>query len=345
MNLNLFLLPAGIMFLAGCGVDIEDQNTATEHKPEIPRDFPAMAVPADNPLSGEKFILGRRLFYDKKFAADFSVSCGSCHQQEAAFSDKGNPVSTGFHGLKGTRNAPGLTNAGYLPFLLWEGGVESLEKQALAPIVNPVEFNIHTDTLLKRLKADPAYPPLFSAAWGSPEINMERVTKSIATFQRYLVSGNSEFDKWNRGETNRMSESAKRGFDLFFGETGDCFHCHAGFNFTDQGFHNNSNAGSYADPGRYLLTSRDSDIGKFKTPTLRNVALSAPYMHNGSYTTLEEVVRNYNAGGKGHPNADILMRPLGLSDQDILDLVAFLESLTDTAFIQNPDFSDPGTLK
>jgi len=341
MKLNWFLLPVGIFFLTGCGVDVEDGSGPTPHPPDVPRDFPAVPIPADNPMTLEKFELGRRLFYDRKFSADQSVSCGSCHQQANGFADGGNAVSKGFHGLTGKRNAPGLSNVAYQPFLLWEGGVESLEKQVLAPIVNPVEFNIHTDTLMMRLAMDPVYPALFEKAWGSKDVTMERITKSISAFERYLITGNSEFDKWNRGEPNILSSEAKRGFDLFFGETADCFHCHGGFNFTDQNFHNNSNASVYEDAGRYLLTSRDSDIGKFKTPTLRNIALTAPYMHNGSYQTLDEVIRNYNAGGKGHPNADILMRPLGLSEQDISDLIQFLNSLTDTSFIRNPEFSDP----
>ncbi|NUQ82078.1 MAG: c-type cytochrome [Bacteroidetes bacterium] len=334
---RLFVL---LILLTACGVETEEGGP-TPASPSVPRNFPPVPVPGDNLLTQEKFELGRQLFFDKAFAKDYSVSCGSCHQPAAGFADGGKAVSTGFHGLTGTRNAPGLTNTAYLDSYLWEGGVPTLEKQALAPIVNPVEFNIHPDTLVMRIAMNPVYPPQFEEAFGSREVTLERITKSIATFERFLISGNSEFDKWNRGEPNQMTASAKRGFDVFFGESGDCFHCHVGFNFTDNDFHNNSLAAVYSDPGRYLLTSRDEDIGKFKTPTLRNVALTAPYMHDGSIGTLEEVVRHYNSGGKHHPNADILMRPLGLKEDEMADLVAFLESLTDTSFTNQPNLQPP----
>lgn len=303
--------------------------------------FPPVPEPADNPTTEAKAELGRHLFFDKRFSANNTVSCGSCHESQAAFSDPGESTSVGFEGGRTTRNAPSLTNVAYNTSLFWEGGIPTLEQQAVAPIINPIEMGMNTDTLIVKLEQEPLYVNLFNQAWGSSEITLERVTKSISAYERTLLSGSSPYDEWNRGDDNAIDESAKRGIALFFGEKGDCFHCHGGFNFTDNLFHHNGLDSVTIDEGRYRITNLESDKGKFRTPTLRNIALTGPYMHDGRFFTLEEVVRHYNSGGKRHPNKDALMRPLGLSDGDIADLVAFLESLTDEVFVQDPALQNP----
>lgn len=317
-----------------------DQPT-TDDIVNVPSDFPAIQTPQDNPISAEKADLGRSLFYDTRLSLDRSVSCGSCHHQEFAFSDGGNAVSRGFDGHTGLRNARSLTNVAYNTAFFWDGGVPTLEVQALAPILHPDEMNMNTDTLVARLETDQRYREMFQRAWGTPEITIERITKSIATFERRLISSDSPFDRWNRGDSGAMSAAAVRGYQLFFGEQGDCFHCHGSFNFTDNGFHNDGIDSTTGDPGRFRITNRVLDNGKFMTPTLRNVAVTGPYMHDGRFSSLEEVVHHYNRGGTGDSNQDPVVRPLHLSDNEIADLVAFLNALTDATFLSDTSLSNP----
>ncbi len=329
-----------LALLSGCS----DVSGVVENPDDVlkpPAGFPAIAVPADNPYSAAKAELGRRLFYDTRLSRDYSVSCGSCHRQEHAFTDA-SALSSGFEGRIGSRNAMTLTNVAYNTSFFWDGGVPTLEQQAIAPIIHPDEMNMHTDTLVTRLRSAPVYAELFAKAWGTSDISLERITRSIATFERRLLSSESGYDKWKRGDWDAMSGAAVRGSELFFGEKGDCFHCHGSFNFSDNMFHNNAiDSISTGDEGRFKLTQRSSDMGSFRTPTLRNVALTGPYMHDGRFATLEEVVRHYNSGGKPHPSRDALMRPLGLTPREEEDLVEFLKALTDPAFLSDTSLSDP----
>jgi cytochrome c peroxidase len=335
------LFAAASLILSGCSGDESPIQPPADIVGAPFPGFPVVPEPADNPTTEAKAELGRYLFYDTRFSQNNTISCGSCHKPEGAFSDQGQSTSVGFEGGRTTRNAPGLTNVAYNTSLFWEGGVLSLEVQAVAPIINPIEMGMNTDTLLVKLRAEPLYSSLFLQAWGSSEITLERVTKSISAFERTLLSGSSPYDEWNRGDDNAISESAKRGVSLFFGEKGDCFHCHGGFNFTDNMFHNNGLDSVTIDEGRYRITNDETDKGKFRTPTLRNIALTGPYMHDGRFATLDQIVRHYNSGGKRHINRDPLMRPLGLSDGEIDDIVAFLESLTDPTFTDNPALQNP----
>jgi cytochrome c peroxidase len=338
----LLILPLLALLLMGCvKVDGVVEPAAESFRFKSLRGFPPVPVPADNPMTTAKTTLGRYLFFDKRFSRDSSVSCASCHKPEYAFSDAGNRTSAGFAGLRGTRNAPSLTNVAYNTSLFWEGGIPTLELQVIAPILNPVEMNMNTDTLISRLAQDARYALLFRQAWGDSRITLERITKSIAAFERTFLSGSSPFDQWLQGKQDAISASAKRGADLFFGERGDCFHCHGGFNFTDNQFHNTGLDSITIDEGRYRITNIEADKGKFKTPTLRNIAVTQPYMHDGRFQTLEEVVRHYNSGGKPHPNRDPLIRPLGLTESEIQDLVAFLQALTDTSFLHDPEIQNP----
>lgn len=335
VRFGIVLLLAAVA--GGCSGVSEGPDDSGGNLP--PAGFPEMIVPADNPTTEAKALLGRHLFYDTRFSRDFSTSCGSCHLQEHAFSDTLS-FSRGVEGRTGTRNAPSLTNVGYNTSFLWEGGVPTLEQQAIVPVLHPDEMDMHTDTLVARLESEPVYAPLFRNAWGDGAITIERITKSLAAFQRTLVSGDAPYDRYRLGDASAMTDAAKRGEELFFNETGDCFHCHGGYNFTDNDFHNNGLAAT-ADEGRFGVTQRGLDRGKFKTPTLRNIAVTAPYMHDGRFATLEDVLDHYNAGGEGHPNSDPLMRPLGLTDGEKRDLIEFLKGLTDEKFRTDTTLGNP----
>lgn len=328
-----------LMLLSSCGpTDAPPSNNDVN---PTPKHFPIIEYPVDNKYSHAKAELGRRLFYDKRFSQDYSVSCGSCHKQEFAFSDGGNAVSKGFMGRVGTRNAMALVNVGYNTSQLWIGGVPTLEQQVLAPILHPAEFAISIDSLVERLNSVPIYKTLFKNAWGDTSVTIERITKSIAIFERRLISGDSRYDKYVNGDRSALSFDEEVGMTLFFDERGDCFHCHGSFNFTDNGFHNNGIDSVMIDQGRYELTGNESDRSHFRSPTLRNIALTSPYMHDGRFTTLDEVLTHYNSGGKSHPTKDPLMRPLGLSQEQKDAIIAFLRSLTDESFIRDTSLSDP----
>ena len=331
-----FLLTTAL--LAGCG-EVAGSLDADRPAVEVPTDFPPMPFPSDNVTTPEKIALGRRLFYDRRLSLDSSISCGSCHVQARGFSDS-NRLSIGVDGRIGRRNAPSLANSGYARALNWEGGVPSLEQQAIVPITHPDEMAMNSDTLVARIVATPLYHTLFSAAWGDDNVTFARITKSLGAFQRSLVSGSSRFDRMRRGEKGLLNAQELRGRDLFFGETGDCFHCHGSFNFNDNDFHNNGLAAT-EDIGRFDVTQSRFDDGAFRTPTLRNVAVTAPYMHDGRFGTLRDVVSFYNRGGDGHPNSDPLVRPLGMNEEEIDALVAFLGTLTDDDFLRDTMHNDP----
>jgi cytochrome c peroxidase len=302
--------------------------------------FPILHVPKDNPQSPDKIQLGRKLFYDPRLSADDSISCSSCHQQQFAFSNAGNAVSSGIRGQKGSRNAPSLGNVAWKKSFFWEGGSPSLELQAMGPLTAHDEMGIEPSALVTKLKKIPEYNKLFSSVF-KEGISMSNITKAIASFERTLITNRSPYDQYQQGNEKAMSESAIRGLELFLGESGDCFHCHNGFNFTTETLHNTGLKLTNPDLGLARLTGRKSDEGKFKTPSLRNVAITAPYMHDGSVPTLELALEHYNKGGLDNPNVDKLMRPLGLSKAEIGDLIEFLKALTDIEFTRDPRFAAP----
>jgi cytochrome c peroxidase len=313
---------------------------ATAFVVKVPQDFPPMPVPGDNPMTVEKVELGRKLFYDKRLSSDNTISCASCHKQAFAFSDGGKVVSAGVAGRKGTRNAPPLANVGYRKSLFWEGGAASLELQAVGPITHPDEMNMDPPKLVAKLGKVPEYSQGFKKVFPDG-ISMLNIIRAIAAFERTLVSAGSPWDRFNAGDKTALSESALRGLELFFSETGDCFHCHVGHNFTNEDLTNTALYTVYQDQGLARITKKDDDIGKFKTPSLRNVELTAPYMHDGSIKTLREVVKHYNNGGQPNLNADALMRPLGMTDAQIDDLVEFMKSFTDKGFVKDPRYGPP----
>ncbi|NOT62555.1 MAG: c-type cytochrome [Acidobacteria bacterium] len=283
--------------------------------------------PSDNPYTTAKMELGRALFFDKRLSADETVACASCHDPKFAFTD-GQPFSTGVRNQKGGRSAPTVINRVYSVEQFWDGRAVTLEEQAKGPIQNPIEMATTHDAVVTKLRGVKGYAPLFRAAFGSEDVDIDRVAKAIATFERRVVSGNSAYDRYKAGNKTALSESARRGFMVFF-DKAKCDQCHFGINFTDGSFNNLGVGMDKPEPdlGRELYTKRASERGAFKTPTLREIARTAPYMHDGSLTTLEDVVEYYNKGGNPNPNLDQRMKKLDLTEQDKKDLVEFLKSL------------------
>lgn len=303
----------------------------------VPQGFPAPVFPADNELTQARWALGKKLFYDPVMSSDSTISCASCHHAAKAFSDTV-ALSPGVAGRPGTRNAPTLANIGYHPYFTRDGGVPTLEMQILVPIQEHNEFDFNILLIVERLLRDSTYIRMSREGYGrDPDAYV--ITRSIACFERTMVSGQSRYDAYFfQGENTALTAAEKRGMDLFFSKKTDCSQCHADFNFTNYAFENNGLYADYPDPGRFRLTGLETDLARFKVPTLRNVTLTAPYMHDGSFPTLESVVAHYNAGGQTHPNKSALVRPLGLTAGEQADLAAFLRSLTDEKFVNNPKF-------
>lgn len=307
---------------------------------KTPLGLPPVPVPADNPPTAETVALGRRLYYDPILSADNTVSCASCHAPEAGFTDT-HPASIGVGGKKGTRHSPTVINSAYNSAQFWDGRAPSLEEQAKGPIANPVEMaSTHAD-VVKRLQADPKYVARFMEAWGTEGITIDLVVRSIASFERTVLCGNSPFDRFYYGhDKNALSASALRGLKLFMNpKKGNCAVCHTiGKDyalFTDNKFHNLGIGadiqGNMVDLGRFEQTKNDADWGAFKTPTLRNIARRAPYMHDGSFPTLKDALGHYIGGGNMNPHLDKEIHALDfLSFDERQDILAFLESLTAT---------------
>lgn len=333
---------------------------------DLPEHFPRPNVPDDNPMSAAKVELGRYLFYDTRLSVDGSTACATCHQQDLAFTD-GRALSVGATGDLTPRSAMSLINVAYNARQTWANTIlVKLEDQALVPLFNeePVEMGLsgREDVVLKMLAVDARYPGLFAKAFGgdADPISISNITKAIAAFERSIISGRSPYDRYIAGDASALSESEVRGMDLFFSEQLECFHCHGGFNFTDSsvhgtddiftlafhntGLYNVDGTGGYPpdNQGIYEFTGNPLDIGFFKAPTLRNIAVTAPYMHDGSIETLEEVLDHYAAGGRvPNPNTSEFVPGFVLTDDERTDVLAFLESLTDEAALTDPRWSDP----
>tara|TARA_B100000927_G_scaffold70298_1_gene55744 strand:- start:9376 stop:10494 length:1119 start_codon:yes stop_codon:yes gene_type:complete len=365
MRMGLYAL--AVLVLTGCERCQDDvlpcatpdcSPAATPYTLEIPPFFPPMDIPEDNPLTVEGIELGRLLFWEKDLSADGSMSCGSCHLPSAGFSDP-NPYSTGITGAQGIRNAMAIINIGWSPTFFWDGRAVTLEEQILEPVSHPDEMALPWSEAVERLQNSEDYTARFAVAFGDDVITPERTTQAIAQFLRTMVSANSKFDQWRRGETF-LTDAEFAGYEIFLREGGDpettpggefggdCFHCHgeAGLQFSDYLFRNNGLDSTFAaDPGHAGVTGNPLDSGKFKTPTLRNIALTGPYMHDGRFQTLEEVIDHYNSGGVPSTTVDPFMKystgGLQLSSLQKAQLTAFLHTLTDTSFTTNPAFQDP----
>jgi cytochrome c peroxidase len=344
----------------------------------LPSGFPYPNVPKDNPMTDAKVELGRRLFYDRRLSENQTQSCATCHQQRLAFTD-GKPRGVGSTGETHPRGPMSLVNVAYSPVLTWANpNVRRLEMQALVPLFgeHPVEMGMNgkEDLLVARLKEEPVYAPLFAAAFpgDAQPVTVDHVTKALASFERTIISGLSPYDRYRfSGDSKAISKSAKNGESLFFSERLECFHCHGGFNFTgsldylDKGFaevefhntglYNIKGETSYPkdNTGLFEFTQDPADIGKFKAPTLRNIAVTGPYMHDGSVPTLEAAIDHYRAGGRTiasgpnagagaeNPNKSEFVRRFSLSPKEKADLLAFLRSLTDETLLTDPKLGDP----
>lgn len=288
-------------------------------------------VPDDNPLTRERVALGARLFVDPLLSVDRSVSCSSCHRPAHAFSDS-IPFSRGAHGRAGKRNAPSILNVVYRSSFFWDGRANSLEEQVLQPIQDSLEMDLSLAELETRVRASASYSRAFRRAFGE-DVSAQNIARALSSYLRTLRSGNAAIDGFKNGDTTALSPVARRGIDLFVGKA-HCAACHLGPNLSDGDFHSTGVAfrgDTLRDPGRFAVTGRAEDRGLFKTPSLRNVAVTAPYMHDGSVRTLEEVVEFYDAGGRRNPNLDPLVRPIHLAPDEKRALVEFLRGLTGTA--------------
>lgn len=289
-----------------------------------------MPAPPDNPVTNAKAALGRRLFFDQGLSRDHSTSCATCHDPQLAFTDR-EPVAVGIGGQKGARRTPRLINRVYGRSFFWDGRVKSLEEQVLKPIENPVEMDLSLDLAVDRLRADDSYAGAFQEVFGAaPE--PRHIAMALATYVRTIVSGDSRYDRYVAGDAGALGAAERRGLELFRGKA-SCVVCHLGPNLTDEDFHNTGvgwEQGASRDLGRARVTAQEDDKGAFRTPTLREVASTGPYMHDGSLKTLEDVVDFYSDGGKPNPYLDGEMSRLDLTAAEKVDLIAFLHTLSGT---------------
>jgi len=306
-------------------------------------------IPFNNPQTVQGVALGKKLFFDPILSADHSQSCSSCHAPENAFSDA-SQFSDGIDGVFGNRNSMPIFNLAwnYDEKFFWDGRVFSLEHQALQPVENPIEMHNTWEQVVDDLQEHSEYPNLFQLAFGTTIISSDLVTKAIAQFERTLISGNSKFDKYLLGIAS-LTPQELNGFNVFMDETkGDCFHCHGSDNnplWTDNIFHNNGLDAVFVDLGLGEVTGDPADNGKFKSPSLRNLAFTAPYMHDGRFNTLDEVINHYSEGLQNSPTVDPLMKKVAeggvqITTQEKSDLKAFLLTLSDYEFINNPEFQN-----
>jgi cytochrome c peroxidase len=337
-----------ILATVGCDTDpVDGPYVPTPYTLTIPQGLPPMIVPENNPMTVEGVALGRRLFYDELLSDDNTMSCGTCHLQENGFAEP-LQVSQGITGVQGTRNAMALINLGWVQSgLFWDGRAATLEEQALAPVTNPIEMATTWAAVEAKLNAHDEYPLLFKQAYDVDRIDSLTVAKALAQFVRTLISGRSRFDAWYNRQETPLNDQEMRGFVLYTTEQADCFHCHGlGGLITDNSYQNNGLDTEFSDMGRYLVTGNDADRGRFRTPTLRNIEMTAPYMHDGRFFTLEEVVDHYSDHVQVSPTISPTMELVGfggaqLTQQQKEDLIAFLRTLTDNEFLTDPAHADP----
>lgn len=336
---------------------ITGPSTPTAHELEFPSFLGQPNIPTDNPLTEEGILLGRMLFFDPILSADSTQSCFSCHFPEQSFTD-GLDKSVGILGIPTQRSSMSLANLVFMEKdFFWDGRAASLEDQAFLPVEAHDELNDNWENVELKLRRHNDYPALFRAAFGidrTSEITRDLAVKALAQFERTLISGNSKYDRvvWFNDLSQEFTEEEQLGLELFEVETAitlehpGCTHCHSGPNFTDNKFHNNgldnvASLADFPDLGRGAINGVIFDNGTFRTPSLRNIALTGPYMHDGRFETLEQVLDNYAQGGHGVENEDPNIRPFDLTEEERQALIAFLHTLTDTSFINNPSFQNP----
>lgn len=342
---HALLIGLAVLSCFGCRPERHWEHQLEPYPLEVPWYFSSyLGKELDEPTRAT-VRLGRHLFHDRLLSVDRSVSCASCHLQENAFSDP-RPFSEGVNNGVGDRNAMAIINLAFDEDFFWDGRRHSLVAQAHDPVVHPLEMGNDWEEVESRLRDHDHYPRMFFEAFGNLDIDSNQVTQAIAAFETTLISTSSPFDAYfYEGSMDALDSAALRGFDLFFGEA-ECIHCHAGPLLTDQTFKSNGLDSEVTDPGLGGVTGLDADLAKFKVPTLRNIAQSAPYMHDGRFATLMEVVEHYDSGVHADaPNLDpdmvIYTEGLGLSASQKADLVAFMESFSDPAFLTNPAFRRP----
>ncbi len=293
-------------------------------KIEPPLGLPPIRVPRDNPLTVEKVELGKQLYFDPRLSRDNTISCASCHDPEKGWSN-GERFATGVRGQVGGRSAPTVVNSGYQRLQFWDGRATEVEGQALGPIQNPIEMDLTLEEVVAKLNKIDGYREQFQTVFGT-DVTAEGIAKAIGAFERTIVSGNAPYDRFKAGQTDALSASAQRGMKLFFGKA-HCSACHSGPLFTDGGFHNIGIGMDAKEPdvGRQAVSGLLGDRGAFKTPSLRDIARTAPYMHDGSLPTLEAVVDYYSKGGIANPQLDEEIFPLNLTAEEKSDLVIFLK--------------------
>ena len=325
------LIVVSAVAIAGCSVSKKSSETVFAPEPYafvVPDDLPSYTYFDTEQMTVQGVLLGEKLFSDPILSKDDSVSCASCHDPEKQFADD-RAFSEGVNGQTGDRNAPAIINPAWQKEFFWDGRAASLAEQALKPIANKKEMALPLEEMVAKLQASPDYPQLFSRAFGSATVTAERTANAIAQFEATLISSDSKNDQVKRGEAEFTPEELL-GQEIFFSERAECFHCHSGKLWMDQDYHD---VGLDPEPaeGRFKVTGREADRGKFKTPSLRNVALTGPWMHDGRFKTLREVVEHYNSGVQNSPNLDKLLqngKKLGLTDAEVDALVAFLKTLS-----------------
>lgn len=355
-----------VVALKGCYDDVEFPGIpedicmtpplTTPYELDIPPHFPPMDIPANNPMTVEGVNVGRKLFYDPILSRDSTQSCGSCHNNAFAFTDHGNDLSVGITGALGTRNAMAMVNLGYGTEMFWDGRAETLEEQIFFPVRDPLEMDFNWPDALARLNANPVYAQEMYDAFGCSPIDSTDVAKAIAQFLRTMISGNSKFDAWVAAGADTtllaayFTQEEKLGFEAFQVSQKGCAHCHGTVLTTDNDFHSNDLFPvPYEDLGVGGISGDPFDMGLFKTPTLRNIALSGPYMHDGSLETLEDVLDRYSAGMQDTDNQDPVFENhfvaseggIPMSEDEKAAIIAFLHTLTDTSFINNPAYQNP----
>lgn len=350
MFLN-YLFLSTIFLLVGCKAQPEDNIIASELGKDLffePENFPEPVYNIkDFPVTEAGFELGRKLFYDGRLSRDGTISCAECHSQPYAFTHHGHMRSHGIDDRAGTRNAPPVQNMAFMKSFMWDGGVFDLDLFSVAPITNPVEMDESLSNVLDKLRKDKDYPKMFKAAYGSETIDSETFLKALSQFMNSLISANSKYDKYVRNEEGgTLTVDELEGLRLFEQK---CASCHAGSLFTDQSFRNNGliiYPRDTPDPGRYLITQNESDINKFKVPSLRNIAHTAPYMHDGRFGSLNSVLNHYQEGVSETQNLDPSLKKDGrlgiaLTDEEKAKIIVFLHTLSDRDFLSNPRFAAP----
>jgi len=319
------------LFLQSCNNSAEDTDDLIEWNIELPSHFDSLPIPLNNPMNLAKIELGARLFYDSQLSLDSSLSCASCHKASFAFSD-GKIKSRGISDSLTFRNSPVLFNLAYAPYFMMDGGVPTLELQIVAPLMHENEMGFDLFTLAERLVENELYQALSLKAFDR-ELDPAAIAYSIAAFERSLLSYQSKYDTYISEDTTVFNKEEKRGFELFYSDSLNCSSCHNGINLSNYKFYNIGLYENYSDPGRWRITEKSADIGKFKVPTLRNIEYSAPYMHDGSIATLKEVIIFKMSGGVNHENKSDKVHSFHLNEKDQKALLSFLKSLSDPIFV------------